>query len=63
MTVYRTNSGRDCVEVHNRLDKVVLVVGVRDDARTQTELTPVDARELARMLEEAAATGEQTPQG
>lgn len=49
------------VEVHVRLDKVVLVVK-RDQERTaQAELTPTDARELARMLEDAAATGERTP--
>jgi len=59
--VLQTNSGRDRVEVHNRLDKVVLVVSQQDDARVETELTASDAREIARMLEEAAATGEQTP--
>jgi len=61
VTVCQTNSGRDRVEVHNRLDKVVLVVSQQDDARVETELTATDAREIARMLEEAAATGEQTP--
>jgi len=61
MTAYQTNSGRDRVEVHNRLDKVVLAVTQQDDARAQTELTAADAREIAGMLEAAATTGEQTP--
>ncbi len=60
MTAHPTNVGRDCVEVHNRLDKVVLAV-TQQDSRAQTELTATDAREIARMLREAARTAEQTP--
>lgn len=51
------------MEVHHRLDKVVLVLAAQNDARAQTELTASDARAIARMLEQTAATGEQTPQG
>jgi hypothetical protein len=43
-----------------RLDKVVLAVEEKGE-RAQTELTPADSRELAGLLEKAAATAEQTP--
>jgi len=46
----------DAVEVNNRLDKVVLAVSGQ-----LAELTPRQARELARALQEAADAAEQTP--
>lgn len=61
MSTHATDAGRDTVEVHNRLDKVVLALAVRDDDAVSTTLTPADARAIAVALNEAAATAEQTP--
>jgi len=60
MSTHPTDSGRDIVEVHNRLDKVVLAVAVRDAEPVSTTLTAADARDIARALEQAADTAERT---
>ncbi|MGH2865067.1 MAG: hypothetical protein ACRDJX_07425 [Solirubrobacteraceae bacterium] len=59
--IQKTEGGRDYVEVHNRLDKVVLVVAQAEAARAQTGLTASAARDVARLLIHAAETAEQTP--
>ena len=55
------DSGRDTVDVHNRLDKVVLAIAQHDAASASTTLTPADARQLVDLLREAADTAERTP--
>jgi hypothetical protein len=61
MTEIRADAGRDTIDVHNRLDKVVLSVTQHDGSVSATTLTASDARDLARALGEAADTAERTP--
>ena len=61
MTEQQGDSGRDTVEVHNRLDKVVLTVTQHDAGSAGTNLTPADARQLAESLRAAADAAERTP--
>ncbi len=61
MTEHRGDSGWDAVDVHNRLDKVVLVVTERDGGSARATLTAQDAREVAERLREAANSAERTP--
>ena len=61
MTELPSNSGRDTVDVHNRLDKVVLAVTQHHAPTASTTLTPADARRIAALLSEAADTAERTP--
>ena len=61
MTTHQSDSGRDTVDVHNRLDKVVLAITQHKVASATTTLTPADARRIADSLREAADTGERTP--
>lgn len=61
MTNQQGASDRDRVDVHNRLDKVVLAVTQHDAASASTTLTPADARQLAQALRGAADTAERTP--
>ena len=61
MTNHQTGSGRDTVDVHNRLDKVVLAIIQHDVAEVTTTLTPADARQIADSLREAADNAERTP--
>lgn len=61
MTEHQSNSGRDIVDVHNRLDKVVLAVTQHNAASASTTLTPADARQIADLLRQAADTAERTP--
>ena len=55
------DSGPDTVDVHNRLDKVVLAITRHDAAATRIALTPADARQVADLLRGAADTAERTP--
>lgn len=57
----RTDANRDQIEVQVRLDKVVLIVLSDRGQRGEAELTPADARTLARTLQRAADVAEQTP--
>ena len=61
MTKHKADSGRDTVDVYNRLDKVVLAITQHDAASASTTLTPADARQIADLLRAAADTGERTP--
>ena len=61
MTEQPGDSGRDTIDVHNRLDKVVLTVSQHDAGSAETTLTPADARQLADSLRDAADTAERTP--
>ncbi len=61
MSDHQGDSGRDTVDVHNRLDKVVLAVSQHGAGSASTTLTPADARELAEALRGAADTAERTP--
>jgi K+/H+ antiporter YhaU regulatory subunit KhtT len=61
MAELKGDSGRDTIDVHNRLDKVVLAVAQHDGSRSTTTLTASDARQLAQVLREAAETAERTP--
>ena len=61
MAEHQGDSGRDTVDVHNRLDKVVLAITQRHAASASTTLTPADARQIADLLREAADTAERTP--
>ena len=61
MTEHQSDSGRDTVDVHIRLDKVVLALTVQDGAAAATTLTPADARDIAQLLSQAADTAERTP--
>jgi hypothetical protein len=61
MASQATNAGRDRVEVHNRLDVVVLAIRTADGNELATTMTPDDARAVAERLRAAADTGEQTP--
>lgn len=56
-----TNAGRDQVEVHNRLDVVVLSIRDVDGHQVLTTMTPGEARKIAEQLHSAADTGERTP--
>ena len=56
-----TNAGRDQVEVHNRLDAVVVAIRDRAGHELATPMTPDEARALAELLRAAADTGERTP--
>lgn len=51
---------RQTVDVHVRLDKVVLAY-THDAASVSIPLTPADAREIAGLLRGAADTAERTP--
>jgi hypothetical protein len=55
------DSGRDTVDVYNRLDKVVLAITPHDPPSVSTTLTPADARHIADLLRDAADTAERTP--
>jgi hypothetical protein len=61
MTEHKADSGRDTVDVHNRLDKVVLAITQHHAATANTTLTPADARQIADLLRAAADTAERTP--
>lgn len=61
VAVLHADAGRDRLKVQVRLDKVVLVVQQQVAGTAQAELTPKEARDLARMLEDAAAAAERTP--
>jgi K+/H+ antiporter YhaU regulatory subunit KhtT len=61
MTELKGDSGRDTIDVHNRLDKVVLAVTQHDRSCATTTLTATGARQLAQALREAAETAERTP--
>ena len=61
MSEQRGDSGRDAVDVHIRLDKVVLAVTQHDIGSVRTTLTPADARQLAESLRAAADAAERTP--
>jgi hypothetical protein len=56
-----TNAGRDQVEVHNRLDVVVLSVLDAEHHEVATTMTPNEARAIAGHLNAAADAGERTP--
>jgi hypothetical protein len=60
MSTHSADSGRDTVEVDNRLDKVVLAVVEHDAGTARTVLTAEGAREIAGALERAADTAERT---
>jgi hypothetical protein len=60
MPSHETNAGRDAVEVHNRLDVIVLAVLRQDGTRAETTLTADQARAIGHSLEEAADAGEHT---
>ena len=55
------DSDRDTIDVHNRLDKVVLVITQHNAASARMALTPADARQVADLLRAAADTAERTP--
>ena len=61
MTKHQGDTGRDTVDVHNRLDKVVLAITQHDAAGARIALTPADARQIADLLRGAADTAERTP--
>ncbi len=61
MTEHKGDSGRDTVDVHNRLDKVVLAITQHHAGSASTTLTPADARQIADLLRRAADTAERTP--
>lgn len=61
MSTHRANAGRDQVDVHNRLDSVVLAIGLDGGQEAKTTLTAGDAREIAKALQQAADTAERTP--
>ena len=61
MTEQQGDSEQDSVDVHNRLDKVVLTVTQREGGSAGTTLTPARARRLAGSLREAADAAERTP--
>ena len=54
------DSGRETVDVHVRLDMVVLAY-THDAASVSIPLTPADARQVADLLRGAADTAERTP--
>lgn len=56
-----TNAGRDQVEVHNRLDVVVLLILDAEGHEVATTMTPNEARAIAEQLNASADSGEQTP--
>ena len=60
MAEHQGDSGRDTVDVHNRLDKVVLAIAQHDAASASTTLTAADARQIADLLRAAADTAERT---
>lgn len=61
MTKQQEKTGRGTVDVHNRLDKVVLAITGHDAADARIALTPADARQVADLLRRAADTAERTP--
>lgn len=61
MPKHQADAGRDEVDVHNRLDRVVLSVAQHGGATATTTLTATDAREVARLLRAAADAAEVTP--
>jgi hypothetical protein len=60
MSEHPGDSGRDTVDVHIRLDKVVLAVTQHDEGTARTTLTATDARQVALALQEAADAAEHT---
>lgn len=60
MNKHKDDSDRDTVDVHVRLDKVVLAY-THDAASASIPLTPADARQIADLLRGAADTAERTP--
>ena len=56
-----TNAGRDQVEVHNRLDVVVLSILDAEGHEVATTMTPNEARAIAEQLNASADSGEETP--
>ena len=60
MNEHKGDSDRDTVDVHVRLDKVVLAY-THDAAGVRIPLTPADARQIADLLRAAADTAERTP--
>lgn len=60
MHKHKGGSDRDTVDVHVRLDKVVLAY-THDAASVSIPLTPADARQIADLLRGAADTAELTP--
>ncbi len=61
MNEHESDSDRDTVDVHVRLDKVVLAYTGHDPAGVRIPLTPADARQIADLLRAAADTAERTP--
>lgn len=61
MPEHAGDAGRDRVDVHNRLDRVVLGVTQHGGATATTTLSADAAREIARLLEQAADAAEVTP--
>jgi len=61
MAIEATNAGRDQVEVHNRLDVVVLSIRDANGHELATTMTPDEARAIADQLRAAADAGERTP--
>ncbi|MGO8958969.1 MAG: hypothetical protein ACLQFR_16595 [Streptosporangiaceae bacterium] len=61
MNKHQGDSGREAVDVHVRLDKVVLAYTQDHTARVSIPLTPADARQIADLLRGAADTAEHTP--
>ncbi len=61
MTEVQGDAGRDSVDVHNRLDKVVLALTQHDAGSVHTTLTAEGARRVAESLREAADAAERTP--
>lgn len=61
MPIQTTNAGRDRVELHNRLDVVVLSISDADGREAVTTMTPQQARAIAEHLGAAADAAERTP--
>ena len=61
MSKHQGASGRETVDVHVRLDKVVLAYTGHNAASVTIPLTPADARQIADLLRGAADTAERTP--
>ena len=61
MSKHQAASGRETVDVHVRLDKVVLAYARDHTASVSIPLTPADARQIADLLRGAADTAERTP--
>ena len=61
MNKHEDYSGLQAVDVHVRLDKVVLAYTGHNAASVTIPLTPADARQIAESLRGAADTAERTP--